>query len=1279
MLSNKLTFSLASLIVLLVFAFATTSVMAADGGPTVTITDAGTTAAPSTRAAFKVKFTFSEPVGDFTGATGDATFQVYDKDGVRLGTETDIDLSANTVVASPDGTMYTATINLATVINALADPEDPADAVGVYITGPEDAATGTTENNIGNVRKVQGLPLPPSIAKKVEIVATKDPADTNAADGQTYDLTITFMAQATVPDPALTDALITIEPEYLKGAMPVIGITGTAAANYVYTAEITHPAGAPTVTIGLVPSYVAAANVTKATIPPPANMSKPATAKITVPNLNEDAKTFQVEITFAGGKKTDGSAAPVMDFGHGMLEVKDKNGATLSFSNPQERSRDNYYGAVLPYLDLDMLPFTVKAVRTSNDDPTKIVYYKDTSDPTMDAMAKVGEDMDAVPAAPANLAATAGVGKITVSWAAVTGSMYQYSKDASATWMDATSPLEVMGPAGTEISVMVRVKASGNMGPGRSSITSATPTAAAPGGGGKQPDDKTPSNVTVSSGSGTGTLTLAGSIAKNGFAVISAKDLLDLNAFFREGGTISLIAKKGTGATARTAKDVVISEILWGLDQSKGTTAERKTHQFIELYNTTGAAIDLTGAMLSFDDTSVVPTDPGADSIYLDQVSNAYLAGWVVDNDDKDQGQSGRLSGSGGDFTPTDIVSMYRNIDYPKVEKAGSTRADQLKDFPDGKVQGSWAKSTKFYMAGIIASKGEKHIVPVEVLTPTDVPYEPVIINEIGNLEGEDNDWIELRAVADANLKKYELAYIQKGVEKTLVQFPDKDYKLTAGQILLIVNKDPRDTVLARGKKFGDADGITPDIDQEERGVSHKVSMFYDAKGGLKEMPEEGKFLLVLRSEAKNNHEKIIDLVGTDFHADPSKDYRTALFPLKGAGAGHGNVIDGGGEEAFDAPGAYKRNDAKGGTGEKDFGSVGYTGIGYDRKAPSNGDYGGTPGFPNDALKEKGLASDTITISEVMVNSRGNRYPQWIELRNSSSTNGVNLNGWKLRVENVSDTGINVRRNFNIDLSGHIPPNRTILVVTRRTSTHSSTIQESQLINLNTADMKKVLEAEQSRFTILSTDGFTLELFEKDQKTREAKPVDTITVAADQLTEEKIGTSQQRISLVRAYLDKSPDNLLSADESLQIATEGSYYGAQNDISTPGNHRGSALPVSLSSFRPVRDKATGAVAIRWITQSELNNAGFNILRSETKTGEFKVVNVKGIIPGHGTTSEKHVYEWTDTTAKPNVVYYYQIEDVSLDGERTTLRTTHLRGNVNAAGKVTTTWGDLKTQN
>ena len=138
----------------------------------------------------------------------------------------------------------------------------------------------------------------------------------------------------------------------------------------------------------------------------------------------------------------------------------------------------------------------------------------------------------------------------------------------------------------------------------------------------------------------------------------------------------------------------------------------------------------------------------------------------------------------------------------------------------------------------------------------------------------------------------------------------------------------------------------------------------------------------------------------------------------------------------------------------------------------------------------------------------------------------------------------------------------------------------------------------------------------------------------------------------------------------------SYYGAANDVGTPGFRAGSALPVELSSFRPTRDKATGQVVITWSTQSELNNAGFFIKRSQQRTGEFKIINAT-MIAGAGTTSEKQFYTYTDTTAQPNVVYYYQIEDVSLDGNRQTLtRGIRLKGHVGAAGKATTLWGELK---
>ena len=116
-----------------------------------------------------------------------------------------------------------------------------------------------------------------------------------------------------------------------------------------------------------------------------------------------------------------------------------------------------------------------------------------------------------------------------------------------------------------------------------------------------------------------------------------------------------------------------------------------------------------------------------------------------------------------------------------------------------------------------------------------------------------------------------------------------------------------------------------------------------------------------------------------------------------------------------------------------------------------------------------------------------------------------------------------------------------------------------------------------------------------------------------------------------------------------------------------------LPVTLSHFRAEHTDA--GVVLKWTTESELDNAGFFIYRSETKAGEFKVVN-PSMIHGAGTTSERNEYTWTDTTAKPNTVYYYQIADISHAGVRKRLATVRLRGLVSASGKLLTKWANLK---
>lgn len=131
-----------------------------------------------------------------------------------------------------------------------------------------------------------------------------------------------------------------------------------------------------------------------------------------------------------------------------------------------------------------------------------------------------------------------------------------------------------------------------------------------------------------------------------------------------------------------------------------------------------------------------------------------------------------------------------------------------------------------------------------------------------------------------------------------------------------------------------------------------------------------------------------------------------------------------------------------------------------------------------------------------------------------------------------------------------------------------------------------------------------------------------------------------------------------------------------DVKIYLKHGSEPLPVTLSHFRAEHTDA--GVLLKWTTESEVDNAGFFIYRSETKDGKFKVVNPQ-LIQGAGTTGERNEYTWTDRTAKPNTVYYYRIEDVSHAGVREKLATVRLRGLVSASGKLTTRWADLRMRN
>ena len=349
-----------------------------------------------------------------------------------------------------------------------------------------------------------------------------------------------------------------------------------------------------------------------------------------------------------------------------------------------------------------------------------------------------------------------------------------------------------------------------------------------------------------------------------------------------------------------------------------------------------------------------------------------------------------------------------------------------------------------------------------------------------------------------------------------------------------------------------------------------------------------------------------------------------------------------------------------------------------------------------------------IYISEIMF-AGGGTLPQWIEISNGSRTEQVNLSGWTLAVENAkadadvsvgSKVVFTVPEGTRIDPSGQHDTPSTVLVVTETgRNSLDGRMADSQVVNLLSDQQVELLllGVTKRRYSLLSDIAFKVTL---------APPAVLITPAADATDVvgnlSAAGTAawalpmaegNARSSIIRRHVTASigpaaPKDgemmdswVLASDTGFAQSTHlsvHSYYGLPTDVSTPGFRAGGALPVELSYFRPERQKDSGAVVITWSTQSELNNAGFFLKRSPRRDGQFKIINA-AMIPGAGTTSERQFYTYTDTTAQPNVVYNYQIEDVSLDGNRQTLtRGIRLKGHVGTSGKATVLWGELKTQ-
>ena len=559
---------------------------------------------------------------------------------------------------------------------------------------------------------------------------------------------------------------------------------------------------------------------------------------------------------------------------------------------------------------------------------------------------------------------------------------------------------------------------------------------------------------------------------------------------------------------------------------------------------------------------------------------------------------------------------------------------------------------------------------------PTQIPRTPLIFNEIGNGAAGANDWLELRNVtAEAvPLKNWGISIVVDGekVDKPLVGFPsDAPFSIPPNGILLLTRRPPDKTRLAGG------------IDITNAGEYGAVHRYFVASNMT--LPDNGQFLLMLR-HAKGKlgtGESISDVAGgggrnTDaFIADKGNAFQTDIWPLKATVHPQENT-----EQALVGGKVWQREKADIVGYHKDaWAQAQYTGVGYKRGTVMSPATAGTPGYPNDAVKAV-AAPGSVTFSEIMMDSAGGTLPQWIEVYNASKTAAVNLNRWKLEIQNVDSEDLVGRPIVTLTLQEKvIQPNQTLLIVTGDARAASADVfPATRVYNLLQLHQKN-LRIKRAQDTFLSVKGFTLKLLDNS-----GKLVDTVgNTDGNRRTNDEPAwalprspVEEARSSLIRRY-DKGRAEDGKVREGWVLAANINrfsadvYYGHKDDTGTPGYREGGALPVELAHFHVARTEA--GVVIKWTTASEVDNAGFILWRSDTGKGAFRRITPQ-LLSGAGTTGERHDYAFTDETAEPGSAYVYRLEEVSLAGHRETLATRRVKAGFTPAHRQWTTFGEVK---
>lgn len=74
-----------------------------------------------------------------------------------------------------------------------------------------------------------------------------------------------------------------------------------------------------------------------------------------------------------------------------------------------------------------------------------------------------------------------------------------------------------------------------------------------------------------------------------------------------------------------------------------------------------------------------------------------------------------------------------------------------------------------------------------------------------------------------------------------------------------------------------------------------------------------------------------------------------------------------------------------------------------------------------------------------------------------------------------------------------------------------------------------------------------------------------------------------------------------------------------------------------------------IRVEWSTETEMNTAGFNVYRGESRDGPFDIKVNTELIPASPDPLSGGKYSLIDHTARPGVTYYYRLEEVEKTGQ------------------------------